>query len=269
MQLPSHYEAVKVFCCGPFKNQPLQFQISLPQSGFVPGQNIPVSVLVQNESKIPVELVKIELVMMAHFVAQRRTRNQRTVLTKYKTEEGVLRHTNKRFDCALPVPATPPTCMNLCRLIQIMYQIEVEIKVKGWYRNQLLCAPVTIGNVPFVQMPQMINQQPMPSSSPPGAFSNDGMKSVEMHAVSTIDVTDASAPSAPATPWADSIEPPSYESAQFMSSANLNNSEEHTYGPSEFVPRYPVFNVPSPDIPAAEDVNEVFVPPTSSKGTWL
>ncbi|XP_018796257.1 PREDICTED: arrestin domain-containing protein 17-like isoform X2 [Bactrocera latifrons] len=302
LRVPSKSEAQKVFCCGPCKTQPLEVHVSLPQSGYVPGQAIPVSVLISNETKIKVEELKIELVMLVCYYSQTpstRTKNQRIPVLKLKGD-GVPVHCKKQFNYTLIVPATPPTCFNLCRIIQIAYQVEVVTKVKGWHADQVICVPVTIGNVPLLGV---IQKQPMASADnfvPNGSGvmnrsfvaneeSGDAgdageKKSTEANQVqSTVqedptEINNGAATSsvitpAPPNPWdADaSIPPPSYESALHIKPAKLNLDEGQEYGETEFAPRYPVFKVPSPSASGKDEVDGVATSGVSpaQNSTWL
>lgn len=121
---------------------------------------MPVTVLVTNDSHIRVEEIKATLVMMVLYYSQCsvETINERLVVSK-KKGEGVTRNCKKQFTFDLHVPATPPTCFDLCRIIQIAYQVEVETKVKGWHINERVHMPVTIGNVPLTRQ---LQQQPRP-----------------------------------------------------------------------------------------------------------
>lgn len=121
-----------------------------------------MGVLVTNDSHIRVEEIKASLVMMVLYYSQNsvQTISQRIVVSKMKGE-GVKRNCKKEFTFDLPVPATPPTCFDLCRIIQIAYQVEVVTKVKGWHINERVHMPVTIGNVPLTRQ---LQQQPRPGS---------------------------------------------------------------------------------------------------------
>ncbi|XP_054741378.1 arrestin domain-containing protein 17-like [Anastrepha obliqua] len=295
LRVPSQSEAQKVFCCGPCKTQPLDIHVSLPQGGYVPGQTIPVGVLISNETNIRIEEAKVELVMLICYYSQTprtATKNERIVVAKIKGE-GVPVHCKKQFDYALIVPATPPTCFNLCRLLQIAYQVQVEIKVKGWHANQVICVPVTVGNVPLMSV---IQKQPTATDSfatgsagymqralMNGGTADEGeevavasaddveektvaatgLKTNELEAVvqtsSGVTTNSSIMPLTPPSPWMtdDSIPPPSYEMAAHMKSAKINADEAHDYGEAEFAPRYPVFKLCSASELGADEVDIV------------
>ncbi|XP_017487025.1 PREDICTED: arrestin domain-containing protein 17-like [Rhagoletis zephyria] len=279
LRLPCHTEAQKIFCCGPFKTQPLDVNVSLPQAGYVPGQTMPVSVHISNESNIKIEELKVELVMLVCYYSQTprtATRSERIVVTKVKGD-GVPVHCKKQFNYPLVVPATPPTCFNLCRILQIAYQVEVEAKMKGWHANQVICVPVTIGNVPLMSVIQkqptaceaFSSNNPDETAAAVAALSTDmvdaedskkGMVAVnQLKGEGELEISSAIMTSAPPSPWAadDSIPPPSYEAALHMKPAKIGEGEAHDYGEKEFSPRYPVFNLPNRGAPDVDEVDAV------------
>lgn len=58
----------------------------------------------------------------------------------------------------MQIPAIPPTISTLCRVIQIQYEIKVEVKVKGSHVNPSIRLPITIGTVPLAYDPYLHSQ---------------------------------------------------------------------------------------------------------------
>lgn len=139
--------------------------VELPQTGYVPGQLIPVTILITNETNARVNEICVRLVMIINLRSTHpisKTRTERRTVSKL-IGDPVLRHCKKQFTYLLPVPATPPSCSTLCSLIQISYHVEVEAKMQGiMYTNQCINTPVTIGNVPLQMDGMVVQQQPMP-----------------------------------------------------------------------------------------------------------
>jgi len=126
----------KTFGVWPFRSDPLTLELNLPQTGFVPGQTVPINVLVGNESKIKVYEVKVGLSMMITYYSDLSsgTNSERKSVAKLKAD-GVRRNSRRMYDFQLLIPSTPPSCLHLCRIIKIGYQIEVVAKVKGMHIN--------------------------------------------------------------------------------------------------------------------------------------
>ncbi|EDV93350.1 arrestin domain-containing protein 2 [Drosophila grimshawi] len=274
-RLAAHVETQKSYCCWPCSSAPLQLQLSLPQTGFVSGQAIPVNMTVTNDSHIRIEMLQVSLAMVVTYFAEhfsrRHSRTERFVVTKLMGDH-VPNYCKKQFTYLLRVPATPPTCNNLCKIIQIAYKVEVEAKVKGCHRNQMISIPVTIGNVPLsehlyiqqrgmeIQTPQTLDAKALSDSAaaafiPPPIDSN--------------------------MPWTmdSSIPPPNYEEAVHMRhNPDSVNGIKPTAPPNtqsldenEFAPLYPIFNIPSPTAPMASTDNDGFpnADAVANKGTWL
>ncbi|XP_017145460.1 arrestin domain-containing protein 2 [Drosophila miranda] len=278
LRVPAHSETSKTYCCWPCTSDPLALQLTLPQTGFVPGQNVPLSVLVTNDSHIPVEQLMVTLVMLVTYHSKPpsmpNSTFERFTLSTVKGDP-VARNCKKLFNYELRVPATPPTCFNLCGIIQIAYQVEVEAQVKGCHTDEQVSVPLTIGSVPLSQhvhiQPRGMPQQPLDVQ---------GLASAP-----TVD---------PASPWAvdDTIPPPNYQEAIHMRSAastsktddpddDLEPVPPNTLNPdgSVYKPLYPVFDIPSPTAPPPSDwtqnymAERAFVNPAADtdkdKGTWL
>ncbi|KAM7360122.1 arrestin domain-containing protein 17-like isoform 1-T1 [Cochliomyia hominivorax] len=262
LKLPVKSDITKVFCCGPCKSDPLQINVELPQTGYVPGQLIPVNILITNETNARVNEICVRLVMIITLFSTH-------PLTKSKTEtrtvskligDPVLRHTKKQFHYLLPVPATPPSDTTLCKIIQIAYRVEVEAKMQGiTFTNQCINTPVTIGNVPLQSDVMVIQQQPMP-------------RQLNVIGISNENNNDPSGSSKTMEPWSAiaNIPPPVYMEATHMDQAKLSEDNSHNYGEKNFTPKYPVFNIPSPSTsqPPIGDVTDGHVT-DPDKTTWL
>lgn len=237
----------KVFCCGPCKSQPLKIEVTIPKRGFVIGENIPVTILVQNESRVPVEEIKAKLYLNAHYrgsaenKAESGTRNQTIVISKNKIEERVLRYTNKKFDCNLNVPLTPPTCDDLCPLIEIRYKIIIVAKVKGWHTNSNIILPVTIGSIPLHNTPTIVDQQPTSTTSVNLSFLNVS-NNIETHrddikSSNNIPLYEdiESIPTAPPIELNDDSDLPTYENLKFNeTNSNVESDNVATAPPTDF-----------------------------------
>ena len=142
-------------------------QVQLPQTGYVPGQLIPISILVTNETRVDINEMCARLVMVIDFFADHPSRNkkQETKVVSKLIGDPVLRYTKKQFNYLLPIPATPASCNSLCRIIHIGYRVEVQAKINHFmYANQCTHTPITIGNVPLETGGLVVQQQPMPSN---------------------------------------------------------------------------------------------------------
>ncbi|XP_003736880.2 arrestin domain-containing protein 17 [Drosophila pseudoobscura] len=249
--VPVQAKSEKTFGFWPFKSDPLSLELMLPQSIFVPGQTVPLCVLVGNESSIKVHELKVSLAMIVTYYSDLSSGQnmERFSVVKMKAD-GVLRNSRKQFEFQLQVPSTPPTCFHLCRIIKISYQIEVVAKVKGMHVNATLNVPVTICGAPLsAQIRQTLQQEKVDEDKPlvpdPAALTlipSDGQQFVEGGA----------GPTAPDSPWEDdpSIPPPSYSEAMHVQKdaekSKLMPADTDPSGGLPYKPLYPVFDLTTP-----------------------
>lgn len=66
-----------------------------------------------------------------------------------KEAGGVSKKTEQRYERLIEVPTTVPSQdSNTSRLIHIKYELKVEAKLGGLYKNLMITVPITVGNVP-------------------------------------------------------------------------------------------------------------------------
>ncbi|XP_055904804.1 arrestin domain-containing protein 17-like isoform X2 [Eupeodes corollae] len=240
LRVPAVQETFKTYFCGPCTSQPIKLKVFLPQTGFVPGQDIIATVTVTNESTLKVIDLKISFVMLVTLFSQQPKMNshlERFNLAKIKGG-SVNSKTSRTLSHLIRVPATPPTCFNSCRLIKISYELEVEAKLQKIHHNPLITIPITIGNVPMVDV---VNYQPLPSLNNFQINPSSRTEDIDIfeEQVSTI----SSGNSQPVIDFDDlQISPPSYEEAVYMTRADCNEDDNNALGKSEFLPRYPVYS---------------------------
>ncbi|XP_017035528.1 arrestin domain-containing protein 2 [Drosophila kikkawai] len=238
-KVPVQARSEKTFGVWPFRSSPLSLELTLPQTGFVPGQTVPLKVLVGNDSSIRVHEMKVGLAMMITYYSDLSsgTNAERISVAKLKAD-GVMRNSRKMYDFQLLIPSTPPTSMHLCRIIKIGYQIEVVAKVKGMHINGTLVMPVTICGVPI--MPPMVHY--VPEGSGAAGAPSDG-------ALTLLEGEGAWGPAAPPYPWSEdaTLAPPSYAEAMHIQphpekSRQMQQEEEK----QPFKPLYPIYSLPQP-----------------------
>lgn len=53
------------------------------------------------------------------------------------------------FKRSLVVPSITPTMLNVSKIIDIVYSIDIMVVVSGCHQSSVLSIPVTIGTIPF------------------------------------------------------------------------------------------------------------------------
>ncbi|KAH8335505.1 hypothetical protein KR074_003956 [Drosophila pseudoananassae] len=254
LRLAAHSEGYRTFCCGPCKTDPLKLELHLPQAGYVPGQRIPVTVVVVNNTSVAVSELRLCLVMLVRYysVTPEHSRVERIIISRAKGD-SVLKQCTRSLTIDLPIPSTPPTCVELSNLIQIAYQLEVEALVKSLREQQLMVMPVTIGTIPLAVSGMVVQQPPRRSAHYEGPVSRRDPPG-ELPIVAAL----RSVPN-DLTPSPTDADPPKYEESKHTQKGNINEEEVHAFGVNEFAPLYPVYSIPSPTPVLANAQNAGFV----------
>lgn len=144
-------ESANSFWCGPCTSGQLTIAAHIPQSGYVPGQNIAIAAVVTNMSNINVEYMRFSLrkvVLYKSQVPSTKTKLELDVVQERRSC-GVPKKTQRTFEVVVAIPPIPPTNTNLCKVIEIAYEVKVEAKIRGPHSNPYVVMPVTIGTVPL------------------------------------------------------------------------------------------------------------------------
>ncbi|EDW96340.1 arrestin domain-containing protein 3 [Drosophila yakuba] len=283
LRVPSQVESQRTFCCFPCRSSPLSMRLSVPQGGFVPGQTVPVEVVVSNDSGVAVEDITVKLTMVVIYYSQPPSAdtNKDRFEMVLKTGGGVSTKCRKQLNFDLKVPATPPTCFNLCSIIQIGYQVEAEARVKGCHGGQSLHMPITIGSVPLTEQ---LQKEPRTWSEvlPP--------QQLDAKALILIGSEQHGEPLGIPNPWAadPSIAQPTYAAAKHISldpqkfskskkksqKKSIKGSQEKKNDAIVFLPLYGVFDLSNQVNELTLGTNELktdggYVNNEVEKSTWL
>lgn len=236
---PVKIENNKYFCCCCCKSGPLTLVTHLPARGYVSGQIIPMTIEVDNASKVPVSNVVCELLQTVTYHARGATKQISVVVAKIELDGSVEENNSKTWASRITVPPLPSSALPQCSIIDVDYKLEVKAEPLGWHISLKNSLPITIGTIPLWQ--STVLQQPLPFDAPQQF---------------------ASAPSAPpfdngtrfvpSFPYPD-MPPPSYEECMFgTTSIRDADDSEHVLGTTGYNPRYATYTLLTtvPDTPA-------------------
>ncbi|CRK98609.1 CLUMA_CG012196, isoform A [Clunio marinus] len=223
--LPAKSEIIRRFYCCCFKSKPFQMCVSIPFTGYVPGQKIEVTIHMNNQSNIDIEGTKVSLERGIQYISQAPRKKIRfeslTVCEIFGT--GMRACGLGEFKILLPLPPLAPTNMDYCSVLTTSYQLKVLAKASGAHKNPHLNIPITIGTIPLrssVQAPHY------------DAVMNNSIASSSSH---------------PSAPRNFNLPPPSYEEAMRI----VPEMTENNHDVSVFNPLYPVWNFGSSQPPSA------------------
>lgn len=102
-------------------------------------------------STIPVDEMKFVLRKIVSYHSQTPTSKTKEEIVDIQERRvgGVSKNDHGRFLVSLPVPPVPPTNVNLCKVIHIMYEIKIEARLSGLHQNPYIRIPITIGTIPL------------------------------------------------------------------------------------------------------------------------
>uniref|UniRef100_T1P880 Arrestin (Or S-antigen) n=1 Tax=Musca domestica TaxID=7370 RepID=T1P880_MUSDO len=238
LKSPAYNESMESFCF--FTSQTVNLRVDLMQTGYVPGQMILVSSHIKNNTSTDVKKLMICLNLRATYVSDTpcmRTSSEKLCLVK-KYCGTVPRHSERDYAEVIRVPATPPTCDHLSKVVRISYEVCVVAIMNHLMRNPKSVIPITIGNVPLIT-----------PSAPVAQPSIDDVPTTSACAMQRADGNDHSLLSEE-TEVEFEMPPPTYEEAMFMTT-NIADDDANTVSEqAQFTPRYPVFDVDDVVIPS-------------------
>lgn len=151
LKIPTKMEDQKSFYCGICRTNPLLLMASIPMSGYVSGQTIPVSIHINNQSSIDVDQLLVALVKIVCYNSQlpeKKTKDESEVVTEVKCGK-VHKGSTTKFDQRLNIPALPPSNLTYCRILNVSYEVHVTAKMTGFHASPVIKIPLTLGTVPL------------------------------------------------------------------------------------------------------------------------
>lgn len=147
LMIPSKTEVLRHFYCCCFKSKPFHMTTSIPVTGFVPGQTIPVTIMLNNQSNVDIEGTKVSVERNMQYVSQnpRKKIKFECLVVKEVYGAGVKAAGSGEIKIDVTIPPVAPTNMNSCKIITTNYQMRVIAKVSGAHKNPHINIPLTIG----------------------------------------------------------------------------------------------------------------------------
>lgn len=186
---PFKLDLEKSFCCFCCKSGPLSVIVTVPVTGFVSGQIIPIIAEVDNASNVTVEKLNFQLRKLVTF----HTQTPRNVTKKESSVISDLSFgpidggSSRTWNQQLEIPPLPPSNLVNCGIIDLDYDLYVQAQVGGIYQNLDGVINLVIGTVPLASFmsptpytdnplnntlkqlddPSMLPTQPVSPASPP------------------------------------------------------------------------------------------------------
>lgn len=138
------------FRLGCFKSGPVRCFVVLDRGGYIPGEIITISAIIQNRSKVTIKATKAALTETVKYVSRKKLVHTESrelgAINKGRILPGEqIEWKNEQ----LYVPPLPPTNLRGCHLISIHYDVYFFICPKGIQNDVKLQLPVLIATYPF------------------------------------------------------------------------------------------------------------------------
>lgn len=161
LQMPCRQEEFAKFCCLFCQSDPMIMTVTIPYSGFTPGQVIPVTINFDNKSSIKVDRTKVNFKRFIRYNSHTPQHQTKTDIDKMVEAyaSGVESGDTKNFTVELQVPQiTMNSNDRFCNIVQITYELKVEAEISGCHQNVTMLFPIVIGTVPFGTSAQSLAQ---------------------------------------------------------------------------------------------------------------
>lgn len=125
---PFKLELEKSFCCFCCKSGPLAAIVSIPVTGYVSGQTLPITAEVDNGSNVKVNALKFTLrKLVAFHTNQPRRETKKDKITIAELTVGpVEAHASQTWQQQMVIPPLPPSNLVNCGIIDLDYELKVE-----------------------------------------------------------------------------------------------------------------------------------------------
>ncbi|XP_046678784.1 arrestin domain-containing protein 3-like [Homalodisca vitripennis] len=147
---PIKREVSTTFCCMWCRSGPLTMVLNLPYAGFVPGQNIPMILEVDNASNVDVDNVVVKLLQVITWkasVPESKTKTDTVDLVELSLA-NVNAKDSKTFTQTFTVPVVPVYSLHQCSIITCNYVFKVKAGTSVCYLDLTEEVPVFLGTVP-------------------------------------------------------------------------------------------------------------------------
>lgn len=152
LMVPLKDETVATFCCLSCKTRPLILSASIPFSGYIPEQNIRLTIKIDNRCGFDVSRTIISLRKKITFISQtpeRRFWNESKTLLK-NVLDGAKNGRETKIYGIVEIPAfTLPTNSDISSIVKVTYHIHVSVDVVGFVSSPKVQLPIVIGSKPL------------------------------------------------------------------------------------------------------------------------
>ncbi|XP_063693389.1 arrestin domain-containing protein 1-like [Bolinopsis microptera] len=131
------------------KSKPIIAHLSINKQGFVSGEDILVSGVINNESDVDIKECELKLIETAQYRVGGGKKSEK--ITAYKCTQPAIDKESKAIwdNVPITVPCIPPSGLDGCSIITNSYSVLIRIIPCGVHFALELSCDITIGTIPF------------------------------------------------------------------------------------------------------------------------
>ncbi|XP_059165747.1 arrestin domain-containing protein 3-like [Physella acuta] len=153
----------KDFCCLCCKSGPVQANFSIERKGYVPGEAIKLFAEISNGSDKIMEKSYVDLKMVITFNATTNIKIEIRDVARV-TRPSIEKYSKDTWSGEeLVIPPLPPSFLTGCKIINIIYMLQLTVDPSGLGLDLNVPLEIIIGSIPHVSVAQMYQ----PKLSPP------------------------------------------------------------------------------------------------------
>jgi len=135
------------------KSDPISATITIPRTGFVPGERIPVDAEILNQSSTKIKNTTLRIIQKVTFHAKslfNKTRTRTSKIAEIKRDEEIEEGGRLEWkNYTIEIPPMPTSPLEHCSIISIRTLVELEVNPSGLHRDLVVHAPIIVGSVPL------------------------------------------------------------------------------------------------------------------------
>ncbi|CAJ0580629.1 unnamed protein product, partial [Mesorhabditis spiculigera] len=258
-----------------FRKGHVSVKVSIPKSGFVPGESIPITLRVENSSSKDMEAVDVVMNEHSDFIALRcggdfpiesafvhthggnQRRHHKRQVARMRIPLKIPKHSTAEQTVNLRIPAVATSFQ--CAIIQVYYNLKVTVSSAATFNSSVISKfPIVIGNVPM-QTISYANPYVMQPALPAGSGKGPAYPVLDQPQPQAPVYPSMPQPQPPIAGGAIPSAPPEYASAPPLPlPANIPNAPPPDYAASNTAPPSYEQSVFGASAPTKED--EAFAP---------
>lgn len=152
LKIPRNFEDETFYCSCLYFCNFLIAKVEIPHSGYVPGQKIPITVFIDNQTGTNCPEVRVTLQKSEKYTSQEPEKDTKIITSNLGTVliGAAPKRSRMLLEGSLALPKLLPSSFGRCSIIDISYCLIISINSFGFHRKMKMTVPIVVGTVPLV-----------------------------------------------------------------------------------------------------------------------